>query len=83
MGDDYLSISTEESMLFHLKLLYYTAMEAKRRKELDSVRLPTSVYLWLARRMLHSEKSHRYQKYLGLSKDVEFLRETKVCFLQT
>ena len=79
LSDEYLGANREEAMLFHLQLLFHATTEAKRRKELSSTRLPSSVYLWLARRISHSEKSHRYKKYLLLSRDTEFLRETKVC----
>lgn len=67
-------------MAFHLRLLYHTVMAAKRRKELSSVRLASSLYLWLCRRILHSSKIDESQKFLGMSKDVELHKETYVSY---
>ena len=80
MDEDQLAMNTEDSIPFHLRLLYYTVAEAKRQNELGSVRLPSGLYLWLSRRIVHSQKMPQYKQYLALNEDVEFRKETKVCF---
>lgn len=81
MDEDQLAMNREDSIPFHLRLLYYTVTEAKRQNELSSVRLPSVLYLWLSRRILHSKMMPKYKQYLALSEDVEFRKETKVCQL--
>ncbi len=78
MDEDQLAMNREDSIPFHLRLLYYTVTEAKRQNELSSIRLPSVLYLWLSRRILHSQKLPQYKQYLALSEDVEFRKETKV-----
>ncbi|KAI9552901.1 hypothetical protein GHT06_020785 [Daphnia sinensis] len=75
MREDQLVLEKKESMAFYLRLLYYTVMAAKRRKELANVRLASSLYLWLCRRIMHSSKISGFQKFVGLSKDMELLKE--------
>jgi hypothetical protein len=81
MDEDQLAMNREDSIPFHLRLLYYTVTEAKRQNELSSVRLPSVLYLWLSRRIFHSNMMLQYKQYLALSEDVEFRKETKVCQL--
>ncbi|EFX83632.1 hypothetical protein DAPPUDRAFT_301633 [Daphnia pulex] len=78
MDEDQLSMNREDSIPFHLRLLYYTVTEAKRQNELSSVRLPSVLYLWLSRRIFHSKMMPQYKQYLALSEDVEFRKETKL-----
>lgn len=81
LSEKHLVISRSEQMLFHLRLLFHTVSEAKRRNQLSRIRLPSSMYVWLARRVSNSGKIRDCQKYLGLTMDGQFLREaTKVHF---
>lgn len=75
MREDQLVLDRKESMTFYLRLLYHTLMAAKRRKELANVRLASSLYLWLCRRIMHSSKISEFKKFVGLSKDMELLKE--------
>ena len=78
LDEDQLAMNKEDSILFHFRLFYYTVAEAKRQNQLDSVRRPFSLYIWLSRRIFHSQKMQRYKQYLALSQDVEFCKESKV-----
>ena len=83
MKDEYFNINGAEWMLFRLKLHYYVLITAKEMVELNRVSAPTSLYLWLSYRVLHSQKARENQKYLSFSMDNQFLRETKVILFYT
>ncbi|XP_057381020.1 uncharacterized protein LOC130703609 [Daphnia carinata] len=78
MREDQLILDRKESIGFYLRLLYYTVMAAKLRKELANVRVASSLYIWLCRRIMHSSKISEFQKFLGLSKDMELLKEAEL-----